>query len=928
MALLVLGGLSASCDGGGFVLAPQQLAVDEDGVLRGALVVEREGDGGEITFMTIRAPAHGTLTLDPASGTFEYRPAPHFNGGDLAKAAAVAVTGTSSAPLEIQVLPVNDPPDLPDATLVLQEDGEASLALAGTDVDGDRLTYALEVPPTHGRATLDADGGALTYVADADWFGADTVVVSASDGALTSRLATVQVAVLPVNDPPVALDAVVQVAEDGEVADALAAADLDGPGLTFTLASPPAHGTVQLEPLTGAYVYRPGPDFHGADAFSFTASDGLATSLPATLAIQVSPVNDAPMAAGAAFELDEDGALEGAVAATDVDSPIDSYALSTSPAHGRAELDPARGTFRYTPDPDYVGPDVFSFTASDGTLDSAPATVQLTVRPVNDPPVASDLALILAEDGSAQGRLEASDVDGDAPTFALRWPAAHGQVSLAADGTFSYAPEPDWNGVDDFIFVASDGTLESAPHRVQLTVAPVDDPPRLPALPDLTNSAETQESLVTLPLLDPDGEEVLWEAWSDDLAVVTVRQDVPGALRLTPVTRGRTRVTVTGTDGRNEVSATFAFTVTDVTKTRTFESAVPGEQAIRIENQGASAVAFTLDQNGARLATSVEELLAEVRAQPDEVPQEPFERKLWRYLRDASYHGDPLTVDYWAHDPVAWLGGVGFGYCDDVAAVYTTLAIAAGLEARAWELEGHVVPEVHVSGRWEMYDPDLAVYYRTRDGAVAGVEDLEADPSLVTTPTAPLRQDPWVYGETVAAIYASASDNHVISGIFFEPPRPRPPLKLPAGAAITYPGVWTEAPKGYAGVPTLYFAELRLDLPDGFVGVIDLPFALRAVSGKANVKVGGVVYDAETQGLNGLLERVGSSRAAVQPLEVVESRGALSLVYLMNPRFAMVDTTSVALTSLEAAALSVGVVSLPESERLPYVGLAAVNRPR
>ena len=62
------------------------------------------------------------------------------------------------------------------------------------------------------------------------------------------------------------------------------------------------------------------------------------------------------------------------------------------------------------------------------------------------------------------------------------------------------------------------------------------------------------------------------------------------------------------------------------------------------------------------------------------------------------------------------------------------------------------MPEIQIGGRWVAYDPDLAVYYHRGDGAVAGVEDLGQDPSLVTSPISRVSTWDWPFSSTVAAI--------------------------------------------------------------------------------------------------------------------------------------------------------------------------------
>ncbi|HEX6637113.1 MAG TPA: M64 family metallopeptidase, partial [Steroidobacteraceae bacterium] len=94
------------------------------------------------------------------------------------------------------------------------------------------------------------------------------------------------------NTAPVATAASLSTAEDSVLQGVLAAQDAEGNSLSFAIAAQPAHGVAQVDGRTGAFTYTPGPDFSGADEFTFTASDGHARSTPAAVSITVNPVDD------------------------------------------------------------------------------------------------------------------------------------------------------------------------------------------------------------------------------------------------------------------------------------------------------------------------------------------------------------------------------------------------------------------------------------------------------------------------------------------------------------------------------------------------------------------------------------------------------------------------------------------------------------
>src|SRR5204862_444741 len=105
-----------------------------------------------------------------------------------------------------------------------------------------------------------------------------------------------------------------------------------GDPLTYAIAGGPAHGTLTATG-DGADTYTPDPNYHGADGFTFTASDGSNTSSTATVAIAVLD-NSIPAANGQALSTAENTALPVTLTATDADSDPLIYAIAGGPSHG------------------------------------------------------------------------------------------------------------------------------------------------------------------------------------------------------------------------------------------------------------------------------------------------------------------------------------------------------------------------------------------------------------------------------------------------------------------------------------------------------------------------------------------------------------------------------------------------------------------
>ncbi|REE56311.1 hypothetical protein A8990_1642 [Paenibacillus taihuensis] len=263
--------------------------------------------------------------------------------------------------------------------------------------------------------------------------------------------------------------------------------DEDGDELSFTLIDPPSSGS-----FVGAYLYSetstlvlyavsPGSQ---PLRFSVDGSDGEASATKVfSVTVDAAPVvNHPPVADAISFEVNEDGSYVGTFSGTDVDATDTlTYSVVSQPSHGTVSYSSLElNQFRYTPAADFSGTDAFTYVANDGTADSVPVTVSITIKPVNDKPVANAISFEVDEDGSYIGTFNGSDVDAaDILTYSFDSQPSHGTVSYNSLelNQFRYTPAANYNGTDSFTYVANDGTVDSLPVTVSITVNPVNDKP-------------------------------------------------------------------------------------------------------------------------------------------------------------------------------------------------------------------------------------------------------------------------------------------------------------------------------------------------------------------------------------------------------------------------------------------------------------------
>ncbi len=164
----------------------------------------------------------------------------------------------------------------------------------------------------------------------------------------------------------------------------------DTEAATAALVTQPSKGTLVFNP-DGSFLYTPTQHANGSDTFTYTVSDGVTTSAPATVTINITPINDAPVAANNTYNIQEDVVLTRAAPGvlgndTDVEGQTLTAAIVATTTNGQLQLN-ANGGFTYTPNQDYFGTDTFTYRASDGGANSNTATVTLNIANVDDPPV-------------------------------------------------------------------------------------------------------------------------------------------------------------------------------------------------------------------------------------------------------------------------------------------------------------------------------------------------------------------------------------------------------------------------------------------------------------------------------------------------------------------------------------------------------------
>ncbi|MDF4761322.1 tandem-95 repeat protein, partial [Vibrio parahaemolyticus] len=235
----------------------------------------------------------------------------------------------------------------------------------------------------------------------------------------------------------------------------------------------------------GTCSFAPNENFNGQVQLDVTIRDEDGAEVDTVINVNVLPINDAPVSGDLAYSVDEDGAItlsqeQLLSQASDIEG--DGLTASDLTVDGNATVTANDdGSFTITPDADFNGDIDIQFNITDGT-DTIQATADLTVNPVNDLPVPQDQQFSVEEDGTliftdADLLTGATDIEGDNLTVeGVSYDGGDGILTDNGNGTYTFAPNENFNGDVNFSFDVSDGT-DTVSANIDVSVTPVDDAP-------------------------------------------------------------------------------------------------------------------------------------------------------------------------------------------------------------------------------------------------------------------------------------------------------------------------------------------------------------------------------------------------------------------------------------------------------------------
>ncbi len=374
---------------------------------------------------------------------------------------------------------VNDAPTVENAIAdqVLSEDFDAyTIDLNEVFKDSDSaLNFSVS---GNNSIQISIVNGVATITPTADWNGKETITFTATDPSGESISQTVNFTVAPVAD--IVADKATVVEDTPTIIKVLGNDTFEGDGKVVSLDTNngPANGTVSVNP-DGSVTYTPNDNYYGADSFTYIVTSG-GVSESTTVSVDVTPVNDAPVAKDDTAITDEDTPVTIDVLPNDTDVDGDKLSIeSASVPKEQGTVEVVNGKLVFTPAENFNGDAEITYTVTDGALTDQ-ATVNVTVNAVNDTPVVeSSIAdQTLAEDFTQYtidlntAFSDVDNVDGEL-SFSV---SGNSNIQVAiVNGIATFTPTEDWNGSEALTFTATDPSGESVSQTVNFTVAPVAD---------------------------------------------------------------------------------------------------------------------------------------------------------------------------------------------------------------------------------------------------------------------------------------------------------------------------------------------------------------------------------------------------------------------------------------------------------------------
>ncbi|MEQ6118213.1 Ig-like domain-containing protein, partial [Reichenbachiella sp. MALMAid0571] len=477
-------------------------------------VSDPEGDNVTYTVISGTEPDESTegLFIFNPDGTYTFEPVSGFTGlvqyeYEVCDSGIPVVCSRAIVSINVGN---NEPPVADNETVVTQEDTPITLDITDGDTDSDGTIVPSSIvlidPANSGHTgssasslTIAGEGiysvdlnGNLTFKPATNFTGQSSIKYTIKDNlGATSNVATVQVAIIPVNDGPIAIDDEEIMSPGTTLYSSVVPNDIpdpEGDNTTYSLYDPEATMSETInDPLVGdlifnsdgTYEFTPVGGFLGVYVFYYeVCDDGIPIVACTQAKVSIKVIENVPPVADnddaiitednpvTIFIINGDDDADGTlnpfeivlIDPSDVSHTGDNTRPLVIEGEGTYKIDPL-GNVTFTPENNYTGTSIINYTIEDnlGALSNV-ATITIIVTPENDPPIAVDDEDTTDEDTPVTVVVldNDSDADGDDLTV-TQATSAKGTVEINSDGTITFTPNTDFVGEAIVNYTITDG---------------------------------------------------------------------------------------------------------------------------------------------------------------------------------------------------------------------------------------------------------------------------------------------------------------------------------------------------------------------------------------------------------------------------------------------------------------------------------------
>lgn len=529
------------------------------------------GDPPEVVDSTFTYSAvvnSGNVTATVDGDTLDLVPDENWFGTASITVTVVDENGdTDEETFDFVVTPVNDLPVLSSVgDQTTPEDSAKVVTLSATDIENDEsaLTYTA-TSSDHITATV--VGNLVTFTPEPNWFGTEsiTIEVEDSDGAVDTE--TIDVVITPVNDLPI-LTAVggQTTSEDTPKVITLSGTDIedDDTTLTYTATS----STNITATLVGNMLtLTPAPNWSGTESITIEVEDSEGGVDTEMIEVTVSPVNDPPVLTGIGDKTTAEDTLK-VINLSETDLEDDNETLIYS-VTGSANI---TGTIvddvlTLTPAPNWNGTESITVTVTDSEGGVDTETIEVTVSPVNDPPVLFDpVDTTTPEDTATVITLSGTDLEDDDTTLTYAVIDSEHITATLVNNMLTLTPDENWSGTETITVEVEDREGETDTQTFEVTVTPVNDPPVFedPGQPVFMEDHTVSVTLISTDVEDEDSSLVYTtEVLTGQVSVIITGDEIELIPDENWFGEGSIEITVTDEEGGIDTRI-MEFTVTPV----------------------------------------------------------------------------------------------------------------------------------------------------------------------------------------------------------------------------------------------------------------------------------------------------------------------------------------------------------------------------